>query len=322
MDRFDAMQVLLAVVDEGSLSAGARKLRAPLQTVSRKVAELERHLGTRLLIRTSRNIQLTDAGLDYVDVARRLVADLREAELRASGEYERPRGELKLTATVEFGRIIVLPLAYEFLREQPEITLNYVSTNRFVDLVQKRVDVGIRVGDLHDNSLIAVKIGSTQIVTCASPDYLERRGCPRCLEDLGSHDRVQFGNITWPSLNPTAAVHPNIRVNANDVGASAQAAVNGLGITRAPSYLISEEIRAGALVEILSDYAPDPLPVHMIYVKQGLLPLKVRVFVDWMVPRMRAKLREIEETCDRLKRIERSPGPSTIKASGGLVRAE
>src|SRR5215470_12538558 len=135
MDRLDAMQVLLAVVDEGSLSAGSRKLNSPLQTVSRKVAELERHLGTRLLIRTSRNVQLTDAGRDYVEAARRLVADLHEAELRASGEYSCPRGELRLTATVELGRHIVLPLAYEFLREHPEITLNYLSANRYVDLV-------------------------------------------------------------------------------------------------------------------------------------------------------------------------------------------
>src|SRR5215475_2253186 len=124
MDRLDAMTVLLAVVDEGSLSAGSRKLRAPLPSVSRKVAELERHLGTRLLIRTSRNVQLTDAGRDYVEAARQIVAQIKDAELRASGEYEKPRGMLTMTMPMAFGRLYVLPLAYQFLCEHPEITLN------------------------------------------------------------------------------------------------------------------------------------------------------------------------------------------------------
>src|SRR5215470_15227794 len=139
MDRLDAMQVLLAVVDSGSLSAGSRKLNAPLPSVSRKVAELERHLGTRLLIRTSRNIQLTDAGRDYVDAVRQIVTQIADAEVRASGEYEVPRGELKITVTLEFGRTIVLPLAYEFLREHPEITLNVLAVNHYLDLAEERI---------------------------------------------------------------------------------------------------------------------------------------------------------------------------------------
>src|SRR4051812_3748358 len=123
MDRLDAMQVLLAVVDAGSLSAASRKLRAPLPSVSRKVAELERHLGTRLLIRTSRNIQMTDAGRDYVEAARQIVAQVEDAEQRASGEYESPQGNLRLTVPHEFGRLVVLPLVYDFLTEHPEISL-------------------------------------------------------------------------------------------------------------------------------------------------------------------------------------------------------
>src|SRR5262249_15121385 len=168
MDRLDAMQVLLAVVDAGSLSAGGRKLNVPLTSVSRKVAELERHLGTQLLIRTGRNIQLTDAGRDYIDAVRQIVGQLKDADSRASGDYEIPRGELRLTVTQEFGRHVVLPLAYEFLREHPEITLDIISTNWFVDLMEEDIDVGVRIGHLPDSSLMAVKVGTIQILTCAS----------------------------------------------------------------------------------------------------------------------------------------------------------
>src|SRR5215475_8710528 len=151
MDRLDAMTVLLAVVDEGSLSAGSRKLRAPLPSVSRKVAELERHLGTRLLIRTSRNIQLTDAGRDYIDAIRQIMAQVSDAESRAAGEYEIPRGELRITMPDEFGPRIALPLAYQFLREHPEITLDVITTNSVLDLAEERIDVGLRIGSLPES---------------------------------------------------------------------------------------------------------------------------------------------------------------------------
>ena len=317
MDRMDAIEVLLAVVDAGSLSAAGRKLNAPLTSVSRKVAELERHLGSRLLIRTSRNVRLTDAGRDYVEAVRQIVAEMKEAELRASGEYEVPRGELRITAMVEFARHIVLPLAYEFLREHPEIKLNIFSTNRAVDLAEERVDVGVRLGQLDDSSLIAVKVGAVRAVTCASPEYLRRRGCPETPKDLARHDAVQFGSLSltwaengdagWVAAFPTgasdAAGKPNLRVYANDVVAACTAAIQGLGITRMPNYLIADEIRSGALVEILEDYAPEPIPVQLVYVKQGLLPLKVRAFIDWMTPRLRKVLKEGLEECDECRRV-------------------
>lgn len=292
------MQVLLAVVDEGSLSAGSRKLRAPLPSVSRKVAELERHLGTRLLIRTSRNIQLTDAGRDYVDAVRQIVGDIKRAELRASGEYEVPRGELRITVTPEFGRMLVLPLAYEFLSEHPEIKLDVVTANHFLDLVEKHIDVGIRIGSLADSSLVAVKVGEIRNVTCASPEYLASKGTPMTPDDLAGHDAVQFGKLVlgWaePGSDTTHEVGLNVRVQASDVSAACRATIQGLGIARLPSYMIINDLRSGALVEILEEYAPRPYPVHIVYVKQGLLPLKTRAFVDWMTPRLRQALKDCE----------------------------
>jgi len=289
MDRLDAMRVLVAVVDSGSLSAASRKLNSPLPSVSRKVAELEHQLGTRLLIRTSRNIQLTDAGRDYVEAVRQIIAQISDAELRASGEYETPRGELRLTVTTAFGHSIALPLAYQFLAEHPEITMNVLSTNRNIDLTEERVDVGIRIGQLSDSSLIAVKVGAIRSVTCASPDYLERKGGPESPADLADHDGVQFGTVSWNFREPTA--EPSVRVHATDVSAACAATLQGLGISRLPNFMISDELRSGQLVEILKDYAPEPFPVHLVYVKQGLLPLKVRAFIDWMAPRLKERLK-------------------------------
>jgi DNA-binding transcriptional LysR family regulator len=298
MDRLDAMQVLLAVVDEGSLSAGSRRLRAPLPSVSRKVAELERHLGTRLLIRTSRNVQLTDAGRDYVDAVRQIVGEIKAAELRASGEYEVPRGELRITATLEFGRMLVLPLAYEFLLEHPEIKLDVVSANRFLDLIENHIDVGIRLGPLADSSLVAVKVGEIRSVTCASPEYLEKRGTPVTPNDLAGHDAVQFGTLVlgWsePENDTMQEVVLNVRVHTSDVSAACKAVVQGLGIARMPSFMVTDDLRSGALIEILKEYAPKPYPVHIVYVKQGLLPLKTRAFIDWMTPRLRQALKDCE----------------------------
>jgi DNA-binding transcriptional LysR family regulator len=298
MDRFDAMQVFLAVVDAGSLSAGSRKLNAPLPSVSRKVAELERHLGTRLLLRTSRNIQLTDAGRDYVDAARQIVAQIEDAELRASGEYQTPRGVLTITVPMVFGHYLVLPLAYDFLCEYPEITLNVLSLDRVVNLVDEHVDVGVRLGELADSSLYAVKVSDFGFVTCASPEYLLRKGRPSSPEDLVNHDGVVFGQISLPGWiyqyqGRRLEGKPNIRVFANTATAAATAAARGVGVIRAPVYQVASELRSGALVTILNEYGSEAFPVHLVYVRQGLLPLKVRAFIDWITPRLRHVLKDL-----------------------------
>ena len=303
MDRLDAMQVLLAVVDEGSLSAGSRKLNSPLPSVSRKVAELERHLGTRLLIRTSRNVQLTDAGRDYVEAARNIVAQLQDAELRASGEYEVPRGELTVTALVGFSRIIAIPLAAEFLKEHPEITLNFLALDRSVHLVDERVDVGIRAGNLTDSSLYAVKVGEIDMVTAASPEYLDRKGRPKRPEDLAAHDVISYEVVTrqWIFSCDGEAVEarPHVRVRANTASGAVAAAVEGLGITRLPTYQMADQLQSGELLPILCHCDSMRIPIHLVYVRQGLLPLKVRAFLDWMTPRLRLRLKEMEALARR-----------------------
>lgn len=298
MDRLDAMEVLLAVVDAGTFSAASRKLGLPLPSVSRKVADLEKFLGTRLLIRTSRSVQPTDSGREFVHAARTIVEQIREAEARAAGEYDAPRGALTVTMPLAFGRQYVLPLAYDFMRDYPEITLDLLSLDRAVHLVEEHVDVGIRLGHLTDNSLSAVKVGDFRLLTCASPDYLARKGRPADPEDLVHHDAAVFSvteETAWVFERDGRKRRgaPNIRVRANNYPAAVAAAVRGIGVTRAPDYEVSTLLQTGALVRILEDHDDRTFPVHLIYIRQGPPPLKVRTFLDWMAPRLRQALRDL-----------------------------
>jgi len=298
MDRFDAMSVLLAVVEAGSLSAGARRLRAPLATVSRKVAELEQHLGTRLVIRTSRRLALTYAGSAYVAASRRILRLLQEAEREAADEHSAPRGALHVTAPIAFGQRHLLPIAMSFLAEQPEITLRLMLADQQVSLVDEHVDVALRIGHLVDSSLIATRVGAVRRVICASPAYLARRGVPLLPEDLAWHDGVSFQGFAtapeWRYRGDSAAfaVEPHQRLAVNTTEAAIQAALAGLGIIRVLSYQVADELRSGRLQALLPEFSPEPLPVNLVYAAAGQLPLKVRCFLDWTVPRMRVQMAE------------------------------
>lgn len=298
MDRFDAMSVLLAVVEEGSISAGARRLRAPLATVSRKMAELERHLGTRLLVRTSRRIALTDAGRAFVEASRRILEQMEDAERAAAGEYREPRGELAVTAPAVFGRLHVLPLAAEFLADHPKIGLRLSLADRQVNLIDEHLDAAIRLGHLEDSALIAMRIGSVRRVICASPAYLSARGTPTTPADLAAHDGISLSSFAtsagWTYRGDNAAlVEPRTRVSLNTVEAAIDAAMAGLGIVRLLSYQIVDQLRSGALVALLEDFAPEPIPIQLVHAGQGMLPVKVRAFIDFIAPRLRARVRAL-----------------------------
>ncbi len=310
MDRLDAMRVLLAVVDAGSITAGSRKLNAPLPSVSRKVADLERHLGARLLVRTSRNLQLTEAGREYVEAARRIVADLEEAERRASGEYLAPRGTLTVTMPVEFGNRYVLPIALGFLEEHPEISLNLVSLDRSVHLINEQVDVAIRLAELADSSLYAVKAGEFRLLTCASPAYLARRGVPSHPCDLPAHDGIMFNNRpffwTFEVDGEPLEAYPQTRLEVNTAANCVAAALEGCGIARLFDYQIPEHLASGALVPILPEHGGPARPIHIVYSRQGLLAVKVRSFIDWTLPRLR-------EACGQYRSAALSDG---LRSSG------
>ncbi|MFC3125475.1 LysR family transcriptional regulator [Pseudoroseomonas globiformis] len=299
MDRFEAMQVLLAVVEEGTLSAASRRLRTPLATVSRKVADLERHLGTQLLVRTSRRAELTDAGRAYAASARRILDQLQEAERDAAGEYKTPRGELHMTAPTMFGQRHLLPVALGFLAEQPEITLRLGLMDRQISLVDEHVDLALRIGHLEDSSLVATRVGTVQRVICASPGYLARRGVPRMPKDLAQHDGISFQGFSaspewrYRRDNAALAVEPSPRLAVNTTEAAIRAAAADFGIIRVLSYQVADELRSGQLQALLVEFTPEPMPVNLVYPAAELLPLKVRSFLDWSVPRLRTRMAEL-----------------------------
>lgn len=298
MDRFDAMTVLVAVVEAGSLSAGARRLGTPLATISRKVGELERHLGARLLLRTSRGLALTEEGRAFVAASRRILEDLEAAEREAAGDFGALRGGFHVTAPVEFGQRHLLPVVLGFLEEQPEINLRLTLADRQVSLSDEHVDVALRIGHLADSALVATRVGTVRRVICASPGYLARRGVPERPEDLVRHDGISFQGFAvapeWRYRRDSVAfaVEPRPKLAVNTTGAAVQAALADVGIIRLLSYQVADELRTGRLRELLADFAPEPLPVNLIYAPSEPLPPKVRCFMDWSVPRLRATMAE------------------------------
>ena len=195
MDRFEAMRTLVAAVDGGSLSAASRTLSVPLPTVSRRVSDLEAHLGSQLVVRTSRKLLLTEAGTAFVASARRVLEELAEAERAASGEYRAPRGELLVTASIAFGALNVAPVVHDFLAAYPEVTVRLVLSDGVIDLVENHIDVAVRIGRLPDSALVARRVGEIRWVVCASPDYLRRRGEPRAPADLQGHDFIALEGL-------------------------------------------------------------------------------------------------------------------------------
>jgi DNA-binding transcriptional LysR family regulator len=296
MDRFESMSTLLAVVEAGSLSAAARRLNTPLTTVSRKVAELETHLKTRLLTRSSRRIALTDAGRSYVAACKRILEELGEAERAASGEYSAPRGDLMITAPVVFGRLHVLPVVIDFLRAYPDINIRMGLADRVVNILEESVDLAVRIGRLPDSSLVARRVGAIRRVLCASPSYLAERGTPKQPADLAAHDCITFEGMTapeswtFPSGTSETTVAIRSRLVVNTAEAAIDAAKAGIGVTRVLSYQAASALRDGALVLALEAFEPPPLPVNLVHVGQRLLPLKLRAFLDFATPRLRVVL--------------------------------
>ncbi|HWJ73035.1 MAG TPA: LysR family transcriptional regulator [Kaistia sp.] len=299
MDRFEAMRTLVAAVDGGSLSAASRSLNVPLPTVSRRVSDLENLLGSQLVVRTSRKLLLTEAGAAYVASARRVLEELAEAERAASGEYRAPRGELLVTAPIAFGALNVAPIVHAFLAAYPDVTVRLVLSDSVVDLVESHVDVAIRIGHLPDSALVARWLGEIGWVVCASPDYLERRGAPKTPAALADHDCIAFEGLyryrDWPFIKGAAMQQVTItpRFSINTAEGVVGGAVAGVGIARVLSYQAAASIRAGALMPLLADYAPPPMPVHLVHAAHQQQPLKLRAFLDFVAPRLQQRLQAI-----------------------------
>ena len=296
MDRLDCMTTVLAVARAGSLSAAGRVLKMPVATVSRKVSELEAHLGVQLFVRSSRRLTLTPAGEAYLPSAQRVLEDLAALERTASGEYHAPVGTLSVTTPIAFGQMHVLPVALGFLEAYPQIDLRLYQSERTVNLIEDPFDVAVRIGPLPDSQLVARAVGETRRVVCASPGYLARRGTPHGLDDLADHDGVTLESIAsvrgWTFAldrrDVTVAIRP--RLSVNTTRSALDAAVAGVGLVRALGYQVAEDVAAGRLHIVLERFEPRPWPIHLVHVAQGPIPLKVRAFLDWSAPRLRERL--------------------------------
>jgi DNA-binding transcriptional LysR family regulator len=298
MDRLDAMSTFLAVVEAGSLSAAARGLNTPLATVSRKVSELESHLRTKLFNRSNRSLVLTDAGSSYVTACKRILADVTEAERTASGEYTAPTGELIVTAPVGLGRICLIPILADFLKTYPDINVSLIVNDRVQSLFQEQIDIGLRIGALPDSSMIAIRVGAIRRVVCASPAYLAERGTLRTPDDLVGHDCITYAGFGSPDVwtfvrdKTNVAVPVRARLVVSSAEAACDAACTGIGITSAFSYHIQAALERGALTTLLDEFRPAELPIHLVYTANRFLPIKVRAFLDFAVPRLKQTLAE------------------------------
>ena len=298
MDRLEAMSLLVAVAEAGSLSAAGRKLGVPLPTVSRKISELEAHLNTRLLTRSTRKLALTDSGAAYVAAARRILDEVSEAERAASGEHAAPRGDLVITAPVVFGRLHVLPVIAEFLTQWPEINVRLVLADRNLHLIDDHIDIAVRIGALADSALVATQVGAVRSVVCGSPTYFAAHGVPERPEDLAALTSVTFDPLSssqpWIFRDPKSKrelrAPARSRLSVNTAEAAIDGAAAGLGITRVLSYQVAQAVLDGRIQIVLAEYEPAPLPVSLIRAGHELTPLKVRMLLDFAAPRLRAWL--------------------------------
>jgi len=302
MDRLDAMATFLAVVEAGSLSDAARQQKIPLTTVSRKISDLESHLQTKLFNRTSRKLMLTDAGSSYLAACKRILADVTEAERMASGEYTAPTGELTVTAPVSLGRTYLIPILADFLKTYRDIRTSLNLTDRVLSLFQEQIDVGLRIGTLPDSSLIAIRVGTTRAVVCASPAYLAARGTPRTTDDLAGHDCISYAAIVSPDVwtfvrdKTTVAVPIQARLIVSNAEAACDAACAGIGVTIAFSHHFQTALKSGNLITLLDEFQPPALPVNLVYAADRFLPIKVRAFLDFAAPRLKRALAELNPT--------------------------
>jgi DNA-binding transcriptional LysR family regulator len=299
MDRFESMSAYVAVVEAQGFSAASRRLGMPLATVSRKVSELEDQLRVKLLNRSTRKVTVTESGQQFFEACRRILSDLAEAERAAAGEYSAPRGELILTTPIVFGRLHLVPIVVEFLQAFREVDVRMLLVDRIVDLLDEHIDVALRIGELADSGMVAARIGSIRWVVCASPAYLAARGVPAHPSELVSHEAVTFAGLSsareWPfrigASTELFAVRSRFTVTTAE--AALDAAIAGAGITRLLSYQAAAAALDGRLVILLRDHEVAANPVSLVYPSGRLVPLKLRAFLDFAVPRLKARLQSI-----------------------------
>jgi DNA-binding transcriptional LysR family regulator len=292
MDRFQEMQIFLAVAEEQGFAAAARRLKISPPSVTRAIAAMEARIGTQLLSRTTRSLHLSEAGQRYLDDCRRILAELTEAEEAAAGSFSIPWGHLTVTAPVLFGELFVAPILGEYLDQFAQVSINALLVDRVVNMTDEGVDVAVRIGHLQETGQQAIKVGEVRRVVCAAPAYLERHGRPLHPGQLREAKIVTSSSSQlvseWQFMEGgqplNVAVEPRLVVTANN--AAINLARLGWGVTRVLSYQVASDVRAGALEIILQDFEPPALPIHVVFQNSARVPAKVNTFVDFLVSRL------------------------------------
>lgn len=291
MDRFIEMQVFAAVAETEGFASGARKLGISPPVATRAVADLEARLGVKLLTRTTRYVRVTDAGKRYLDDCKRILGEVAEADEAAAGINGEPSGHLAITAPVLFGRLFVLPGVIDYLNRYPGMDVSAFYLDRVVNLLEEGIDVGVRIGELADSSMRALRVGTVRRLVCASPEYLARAGIPQTPDDLLRHTLVSISGanpvLEWKFAKDSAVrIKPRLNVTTND--SAIDAAVAGFGIVRQMSYQVATHLKTGRLKILLSEYELSPLPIHILHREGRYASAKIRSFVDLMADRLRA----------------------------------
>lgn len=299
LDRFHLIEVFVAVVDCQGFAGAARRLGMSPPAVTRAINELETHLGVRLLTRTTRSVRVTEAGARYAEDCRGILAHLKEADDSAGGLHDAPRGLLTISAPVVFGAIHVTPIVTEFLQRYPEVNVSCWFMDRNVNMLDEGVDVAVRIGQLPDSSMQAIRVGSMRLLCCASPDYLARHGVPQTPDELHAHTVIAPGGPTsmseWRMVDHgvprTFKLQPRLTCTTSETAIAA--ALGGFGLTRVLYYKVAADLREGRLTEILADYEAAPLPVSVLHREGRHASRKARAFIDLAVERLRSLLAQI-----------------------------
>ena len=296
MDRFLAISVFAKVVEQGSFARAAERLEMSTSAVSRHIADLESHLDTRLLNRTTRRLSLTETGQAFHERCVQLLADMEEAEETVTAAAVVPRGTLKLTSSITFGVRHLAPAIADFAGRHPQLRFDVELSDRAVDIVDEGIDLAIRIGDIGSRSLIARKIGVTQLVCCAAPSYLALHPEPSVPADLAAHACLSYEysreRNTWRFRDSRGNEH-EVRIagpaHSNNGQMLCALAVAGMGVHLEPDFIVLPDVRAGRLVTLLPGYTPPSIDIYAAYPSRRHLSLKVRAFVDFLVARFAGK---------------------------------
>jgi DNA-binding transcriptional LysR family regulator len=287
MSQIEDMRILIEVVDRGSFSAAATRLGLTKQLVSRRIMTLEERLGVQLLVRTTRRLALTDLGQDYLDRSRRIVAEVEEADQAMASHVATPRGTLRISAPLSYGRSHLSTLLAGFLTLHPGVRIELDMTDRPIDLVAEGYDLAVRIGSLVDSSLIARRLTTIHMVVCASPAYFDRAGIPRTVADLADHECLEYRHSrgsTWPLMvgGRPEMVPVRGRYLANNGDVLRDAAIAGLGLVQLPTFIVGDDLAAGRLVTVLDDAAPAPTAAYVVHPAHRQRSRLVRAFGDYL----------------------------------------